>query len=523
MLSIRSFPQKEQTVVSFVVAGGGLLLAWLLANWIAEGQFQELIYVVLAGAVCLISGVIIQNWRTGFYFFLFWVVFEDLARKFMGNNMAIYFGKDVMVLLIYVSLYLAIRRRRDMAFRPPFLIPIVIMIWFVVIQAFNPYSPSPVYGGLGLKVDFLYFGLMFVGYALMRTDEDIRRFIIVSLSLAAGVSLLGIIQSIVGPQFLNPATLAPEIAELGQLQKYTPISHRMLDLPSSVFVSSSRFAEFEVLAMILGIGTAGYMLLHQMRGRKLVWACLGLIATGVIVSGSRGAFIMSIVSAIVMSAGFIWGAPWRTGQVYRTTTAIRRSVLAITACVVLVGATYPDAFGSKWAYYTETLLPSSESFQLGIRAWSYPLANLELAFTEQHWLAGNGAGTATLGLQYVARYLHQRMPSVGVESGYGTIVAEMGLLGLFLWLLWTSTLIFYCGRVVLNLRQTRMFPLAFMAFWYAFIQLFPQMFATINSYQDYIVNAYLWLFVGMLFRLPEIMASGPIAGPAWVNESAGDR
>jgi hypothetical protein len=64
------------------------------------------------------------------------------------------------------------------------------------------------------------------------------------------------------------------------------------------------------------------------------------------------------------------------------------------------------------------------------------------------------------------------------------------------------------------LRQTRVFPLAFMTLWFAFILLFPQTFTSINSYQDYLVNAYLWLFVGMLFRLPEIVYAGPVPVPA---------
>jgi hypothetical protein len=514
MQNIHSISPRDHAAVSFAVAVGGFLFAWLMADWISGGKFQEMIYLFLAGAVILIGAVILQNWRAGFYFFLFWVVFEDLARKYMSNNMAIYFGKDLLVLLIYLSLYLSIRRRRDPAFRPQFLIPIILMVWLVVIQAFNPYSPSPLYGALGLKVDFLYAGLMFVGYALFRNDEDIRRFITISLLLAAFVSVLGIIQSIVGLQFLNPATLAPEIRELAQLHKYSPISNEMLELPCAVFVSSTRFAEFMLLALTLGMGAAGYLLLYSRRGRILVWMCLGLIATGIVVSGSRGALVMGLATALVMSAAFIWGAPWKTGQVYKTLRAIRRTALVIGATTVLIAVAYPSAFGSKLAYYAETLLPSSSSYALGSRAWDYPLYNLELVFTEPHWVTGGGSGTATLGSQYVAKYLGQKMPTVAVESGYGTIIGEMGVLGLILWLTWTSMLVYYCWLEVKKLRQTRMFPLAFMAFWFIFVQLFPNIFATMNSYQDYIVNAYLWLFVGMLFRLSDIVDAGPVPVPA---------
>jgi hypothetical protein len=55
-----------------------------------------------------------------------------------------------------------------------------------------------------------------------------------------------------------------------------------------------------------------------------------------------------------------------------------------------------------------------------------------------------------------------------------------------------------------------MFPVGFMVFWFAAVLLFPQTFASMNNYQDYVINAYLWLLVGILFRLPEMIASGPV-------------
>ncbi|MGA8267246.1 MAG: hypothetical protein WB787_05765, partial [Candidatus Acidiferrales bacterium] len=180
MLSARTSFAKDQTVIGLGLLVLGLAFAWEIANWIAGGKVDELIYVFLAAIVCVIGTVIFQDWRTGFYLFLFWVVFEDLVRKYMGNNMAIYFGKDALVVLIYVSLFISIRRHRDQIFRPEFAVPLVIFFWFAVVQAFNPYSASPLYGALGLKVDFLYAGLMFVGYALIRTDDDLRRFLTTS-------------------------------------------------------------------------------------------------------------------------------------------------------------------------------------------------------------------------------------------------------------------------------------------------------------------------------------------------------
>jgi len=517
MLSARTSSGREQTVIGAALTVGGLIVAWELAKLVAGGELNQVAYAFLPAVVCAIASIIVRSWRSGFYFFLVWVVFEDLARKYLGNNMAIYFGKDALVLLIYISLYLSVRRKADRSFRPSFLLPITLFFWWAFIETFNPYSPSPLYGALGLKVDFFYVSLMFVGYALLRTDEDLRRFLVASMSLAAVVSALGVVQAIIGPQFLNPATLAPEIRDLAALSKVTPLTHEIINLPASVFVSNGRYSQFMLLALILGLGASGYLLLYSLRGRWIVWSALGVVAVGVVFSGSRGTLIMSVTSAIVMSAAFIWGAPWKTRQVYRMLKSIRRSAVAVGICIALASVVYPTAIGHKWDYYTETLTPGSESFQLSDRVWDYPVHNLQLAFSEPHWGTGIGTGTTSLGAQYVAKYLNQRVPGFGVESGYGNLVVEFGIIGLGLWLLWTTALVISCWRVVLKVRQSRMFPFAFTVFWFALLLLFPETFGSMNSYQDYVLNAYLWLLVGMLFRLPDLITTRPVSVPG-VND-----
>ena len=61
---------------------------------------------------------------------------------------------------------------------------------------------------------FHYIPLMFVGYAMLRKEGDLRRFLVVNMLLAAVISLVGILQTIVGLDFLNPHGGA-DIEELG--------------------------------------------------------------------------------------------------------------------------------------------------------------------------------------------------------------------------------------------------------------------------------------------------------------------
>ena len=150
---------------------------------------------------------IFNDWHSGFYVFIVWLMFEDLARKFLGNNMAITFGKDFLVAVIYVSCLLARRRRQFESFRPPFWLSLSLFFWLAVVQVFNSRSPSLLYGLLGLKQYFYYLPLMFVAYALIRSPEKLNRFLKLSVALATVISLIGLWQETMDVDFFEPFKL----------------------------------------------------------------------------------------------------------------------------------------------------------------------------------------------------------------------------------------------------------------------------------------------------------------------------
>jgi hypothetical protein len=524
MLDSRAISIRHQTVVGLCVAIFGLLLAWEIGGWIVAGNLMQVAYLAVVATVAVISLGILRNWRSGVYMFLIWLVFEDLVRKYLGNNMAIFFAKDVLAALIYISIIRVISKHHEKTLRLPFLLAVSFsfFFWWAALQVFNPNSPSPFYGALGLKIYFFYVPFMFAGYALIRNDQDLRRFLTVVLSVSALVAAIGIIQAVVGPQFLNPATLAPEIRELAALDKITPITQQLFHLPSSVFVSAGRYGQYLFFSVVLGMGAAGYFLMQGGRGRRLVLGSLGVIAVGVLFCGSRGTLVLSVASAGVMSLAFLWGASWRNRQVNRVLKAMRHSIIVMGVCLALAALILPQEVGKRWDFYSETLSPSSSSYELSNRSWDYPIHEFMLAFSGSHWVVGNGTGTASLGMQYVAKLLGERPPQLSVESGFGSLLAEFGIAGPILWLLWATALVISCWRVVIKLRQTRMFPLAFAVFWFAFVVLFPETFGSINIYQDYVMNANLWLLVGVMYRLPELVVTRPanLVSPA-VTSRAG--
>ena len=89
---------------------------------------------------------------------------------------------------------------------------------------------------------------------------------------------------------------------------------------------------------------------------------------------------------------------------------------------------------------------------------------------------------------------------------FRSLVLELGVAGLFFWFLWTTSVILFSWGVARKLKQTPYFPVAVAITWFAFLLLFPDTFSGFQAYENYVNNAYFWLLLGVLFRLPALSA-----------------
>ena len=250
--SAGSSPSRTRAFSAFLIFCVALFGAFEISQFVLASDWKSLGLTAI-GIVGLAFAIkILNNWRHGLYIFFGWLFFEDFARKFLGNNMVIYFAKDILVVLVYVAYVAARRKKKEPAtFRVPFLVPLLVFLWFAAGQVFNPGSSSVFYGLLGLKLYFLYMPLMYLGYALMDSERDLRRFFMFNAYLLLGVGLLGIAQAIIGPTFLNPAILQEDIREMSTLYRVSPITGAVAYRPSSVFVSTGRFQDLIAASWVI--------------------------------------------------------------------------------------------------------------------------------------------------------------------------------------------------------------------------------------------------------------------------------
>jgi O-antigen ligase len=373
-----------------------------------------------------------------------------------------------------------------------------------MIQVFNPSSTSLFFGLMGMKLYFFYVPLLYVAYYFIDSERRLRNFFAFNSILILVVVCLGIAQAIIGHTFLNPTVIQEDIRDLSTIYRASPITGLIAYRPTSVFVSAGRFQNFQIVSWILTLGYGGFLLLRSRRGRLIAFTCIGVLAAGTLLTASRGVLLWNSLSALIIAAGFLWGAPWHNREGVRVIRTIQRAAIFVGIAIIALMTIFPEQLSSRLAIYSETLDPTSPASELFSRAGNYPLQNLLLTFGYPNWPYGYGIGTTSLGVQYVGRIMHAAPMRIGVENGYGQLILELGIIGLLLWIALATAISLSAWRAAKSLKGSPWFPIAFAIFWYAFLLTFPLSFYGFIAYQDFIMNAYFWVLLGILFRLQAV-------------------
>src|SRR5262249_46970314 len=160
----------------------------------------------------------------------------------------------------------------------------------------------------------------------------------------------------------------------------SPISGTLVYRPCATFVSHGRYVDFMQVMWLMVLGFSGYLLLRHRRGRQLAFVALALTTAGSLLSASRGLFMWTLIDAVVVSAAFLWGAPWRQKEVVRVLRTFQRVGIGMVLAVVALILIFPKELSSRLNLYSESLMPGSSASDLGRRTWDYPVQNLLGAF-----------------------------------------------------------------------------------------------------------------------------------------------
>jgi O-antigen ligase len=265
--------------------------------------------------------------------------------------------------------------------------------------------------------------------------------------------------------------------------------------PTGTFVDPGRFAAMAVVALAIALAA----ILVGRRLLKLAAIASAVTAAGAIwVTGVRGSLTIGVALVVVTTASVVWAERRPT---------LRRPVGILAAgvsAVLLINAFFPVLFSSRLIWYASTLDPRSPSNEWAFRWGNYSgntLQGLGLG-----GVIGQGTGKESLGTQYL--YGGATRSSAGlhqVEGGYASVALEWGAVGLLLWIVWSLA---WVKRQWNAVRQAKGSPLAragvVLAAWTAFF-LFVDFFAGLQTFQNYIGNAYFWLLSGILFAFPELV------------------
>jgi phosphatidyl-myo-inositol dimannoside synthase len=432
--------------------------------------------------------VLLRRWMLALVCLLAWLMVEDLVRKLAGNDLRVYFVKDLFYLVVLVALVLApgVRgawRSATGWARLPFY---AFVVWALVLSV--PTALHDVRTPLvGLRVDFLYVPLVVAGYLAARHERRLATLLLSACVLGGAASVLGIAQAVIGPIFLSPGRATPGLMNLVLIR-----DNKTVYRPTGTFVDPGRFDAMAVTTLAVSLAA-----IFALRGpRRLVAVAVAMAAGAAIwVSGGR----TGVLEAAAIAAVWLLLVLRSSGRI--GPLIVGAAVLTLIAGVLAAAAYQPRLFLTRLSWYASSLDPRSATNEWSVR-WNYYAGSLRTALRVGGW-TGLGTGHESLGRQYVfggAQYSQAGLFTV--EGGYASVMVEWGLIGLGLWLAWTLGWVYEQWWRLRRAVDRRLGAAGWVLFSWVLITLFFGFYPGFQGFQNYTTNCYLWLLSGVMFGLP---------------------
>jgi hypothetical protein len=423
----------------------------------------------------------VNNLRLLSYAIFIYTCVEGLVINILYPNTLPFIFKDFAIIAAY--LVLIMRDTGTGSGTLSRLTPMFVAFGLLTLLFLAMPSPISFFGMLvAVKQRLMYIPLAYVGYHFLRDERDYFGLMRVMAVTAIPVSLFGVYLYFTGPSGLTSLG-AKYSAIIGSTAGSHGISFWRVP---STFNSPGQFGGFllangaAMLGVLFGVGASK-------RLRTVTIVSLVILVAALMVSGSRTPLLLLLAIAAVM--------------------------LILTGRLGGIGVTAAAAyfvFAIAFSYFgggVEDRVGSIASWEHVERFKTTYFGQLFLQFLQESPM-GFGLGRATIG----ARHFGQWQNVMLVESYFGIIAAEMGILGLavFAWLIAAMVALLLKMRKAMMSSPMYVNWLSLMLVLAVFIGLLP-VGTPIDSSPG---NLYFWFFLGMIVKMYDIRsASAPVARP----------
>jgi hypothetical protein len=463
---------------------------YLIGSTSDSASIAAAIIAIVIGVALLL--IIIRDWTRGIFILFAWMIVEDSIRKYTGSVVALYFAKDFILLATYASYFLrrSSERKPLLNWKNTTIWAIAIMGLWGAIGALYSNNQDWIVSVVGLRMWFIYCPLIFLGIDFAKSSQHVRRLLILLISTAGIVSLLGLLQIVFGNEILNPATVDYQAKLFLEKVGTTGLT---LTRPTSVFIDPGRYGKYSIMMLCVSLGIFAYLWQEEGRQRKIVILAgliVGLVLIMNFLSGARTAIVIAPV-IIILFAFLYRGSKAGEAVSSRATTMSLLALLIVIGGLLwlLLSAVRPD-YAQATLDFADTTIPYfGDHYDLHSQNISYSL--------QSFGLLGNGVGSASIGIYYFTTQILFE----GVETGYASVIIEFGVVGLILWGWIGFTLIRQTWKASRVLRSTPYYGLALAGLLLQSLFLFILFMLGSSIYQEYLVSSALWFLSGLILGL----------------------
>jgi hypothetical protein len=353
---------------------------------------------------------------------------------------------------------------------------VLLISLFCVLEVVNPLSPF-IRSLAGLRSWLLYTWLLFAGYSMLQSRRQIEQFYAIILGFSLVTAAYGLHQWHQGPKALTEQTTNRTLQRYGAAYTWGAGKSGRVFRAFSTYVTPAAFGT----NMMLGLLVALVVICRKGGTRTLRYLAISaapLMAAGLAASGSRA----PMVSLVVGMATILF--------LYRGRAAIPLALLALCGVVAATNLT-TSLVGQRFA--------SILDFPFAMQKWSGPLGvGLGIAAKDPF---GRGLGY-TQGMPWLLsnRDALGTVETTNVDSGIGAAAAELGVIGVLIFLYMLTQLTVCPLRSWRSIPQEELKSLLIAPVAFAITLAVTAVIGSLNAFLPQ--SIYFWLLIGMVFKAP---------------------